>query len=148
MIQEDITTPRIKTDPAFETAARPYLAAARKALLRWAEAVSGGKLEELLALYADDAILVPTMADDIGGHDDERRAYFESFLANPGLKCRIDSLRKRISHKLGTVVVGGHYTFTFERAGKPHTVPARFLFTFEEVNGSWLITGHHSSQFV
>lgn len=145
---EDITTPRVETDPEFETAARPHLAAARNALFRWAEAVSCGKLEELLALYADDAILVPTMADDIGGHGDERRTYFESFLANPGLTCRIDSLRKRISHKLGTVVVGGHYTFRFERQGRPRIVPARFLFTFEEVHGAWLITGHHSSRFV
>lgn len=135
-------------DAEFEALANPHLKATRVALLRWAEAVSSGNVGDVLALYADDAILVPTMSDDIGGHDDERRAYFKGFLANPGLKCRIDSLRKRISHKLGTVVVGGHYTFTFQRDGAEEVVPARFLFTFEEVEGRWLITGHHSSQFV
>lgn len=146
MLAEDITTLRVREDAAFEAAARPYLAQARKALMRWAEVVSSGQLEDLLALYASDAILVPTMEDEVGGHADERRAYFESFLANPNLRCRIDSLRKRISHKLGTVVVGGHYTFTFERDGAIESLPARYLFTFEEIDGAWLITGHHSSR--
>lgn len=145
MVTEDVTTLRIRHDALFEAQARPCLAATRKALMHWAKVVSRGGLEDLLALYASDAILVPTMEDEVGGHADERRAYFESFLANPGLRCRIDSLRKRISHKLGTVVAGGHYTFMFERDGSPHTVPARYLFTFEEIDGAWLITGHHSS---
>ncbi len=147
-MKEDITTSRISRDPEFQKTAKPYLAEARQALLRWAEAVNSGNIDALLGLYADDAILVPTMQDDIGGHADERREYFEMFLANPNLTCEIDNLRKRISHKLGTVVVGGHYTFTFLREGETQTVPARFLFTFEEVDGNWLITGHHSSKFV
>lgn len=145
-MQEDVTTDFVQDDVSFEASARRYLAQARKALLRWAEVVSSGHLEDLLALYASDAILVPTMADEIGGHDDERRAYFESFLANPNLTCRIDSLRKRISHKLGTVVVGGHYTFTFGPDNERQVLPARYLFTFEEIDGAWLITGHHSSR--
>ena len=147
-MHEDITTTRVRMDPEFERLANPHLKAARAALIAWAKAVSSGNVEDVLALYADDAILVPTMSDDVGGHEDERREYFQRFLANPGLRCRIDSLRKRISHKLGTVVVGGHYTFTFLRDGTQAVVPARFLFTFEEVDGRWLITGHHSSQFV
>lgn len=146
MVTEDVTTPRVRQDALFEAQARPCLAAARKALMRWAEVVSQGRLDDLLALYASDAILVPTMADEVGGHADERRAYFESFLANPGLSCHIDSLRKRISHKLGTVVVGGHYTFAFDRDGVRQELPARYLFTFEEIDGDWLITGHHSSK--
>lgn len=145
-MQEDITTPLDQKDTSFEAAARPYLAQVRKALLHWADVVSSGHLEGLLTLYASDAILVPTMADEVGGHADERRAYFESFLANPNLRCRIDSLRKRISHKLGTVVVGGHYTFTFGYGDATQTLPARYLFTFEEIDGAWLITGHHSSR--
>lgn len=145
MVTEDVTTLRISEDALFEAEARPHLALARKALMRWAEVISSGRLEDLLALYAADAILVPTMEDEVGGHADERRAYFEGFLSNPGLRCRIDSLRKRISHKLGTVVVGGHYTFTFLRGGQERIVPARYLFTFEEIDGDWLITGHHSS---
>lgn len=53
-------------------------------------------------------------------------------LANPGLRCRIDSLRKRSCHKLGTVVVRGHYTFTFLRDGAQTVVPARFPFALRK----------------
>lgn len=53
-------------------------------------------------------------------------------LANPGLRCRIDSLRKRDSHKLGTALVRGHYTFTFLRDGAQTVVPARFPFALRK----------------
>jgi len=53
--------------------------------------------------------------------------------------------KKRVSRKLGTVVVGGLYTFVYRNGGEQHVVPARFLFTFERIDGQWLITGHHSS---
>jgi hypothetical protein len=126
--------------------AAPGLAAARATLFRWAEVISSGHLEDVLALYAPDAILVPTVSDEIRGQETERRHYFKTFLERKNLRCTIASLKKRISHKLGTVVIGGLYTFSFETTEGEETVPARFLFTFEEINGQWLITGHHSSR--
>ncbi|WP_217645914.1 hypothetical protein [Paracoccus homiensis] len=54
------------------------------------------------------------------------------WLANTGLRCRIDSLRKRSSHKLGTVVVRGHYTFTFLLDGAQTVVPARLPFALRK----------------
>lgn len=145
---EDTTTTRVRMDPEFEKQENPHLAAARGALIRWASAVSAADIDALLALYAEDAILVPTMQDEVRGQEEERRDYFQTFLANPGLTCRIDNMRKRISHKLGTVVIGGHYTFTFLKDGERRVVPARYLFTFEDIDGTWRITGHHSSAFV
>ncbi|MNF09062.1 hypothetical protein D3C80_2096320 [compost metagenome] len=53
--------------------------------------------------------------------------------------------KKRVSRKLGTVVVGGLYTFVYRDSGEQRVVPARFLFTFERIDEQWLITGHHSS---
>ncbi|QEH97773.1 nuclear transport factor 2 family protein [Gluconobacter thailandicus] len=138
MLEENVTS--------FETLAAPHLQAARSILFEWAKVVSTGEIEELLKLYAPDAILVPTVSDEVRGADDQRRAYFENFLAKPNLRCEIKSFKKRISHKLGTVVIGGLYDFTFGEDQKAELVPARFLFTFEEINGRWVITGHHSSQ--
>ncbi|MCS0504748.1 nuclear transport factor 2 family protein [Ancylobacter mangrovi] len=122
------------------------LSAARKALFHWAEVISSGDVASVLALYAPDAILVPTLSNEIGEREEERRRYFESFLSNQGLRCTISSQKKRVSRKLGTVVIGGLYTFDFIRNGRAESVPARFLFTFEEIDGRWLITGHHSSR--
>lgn len=121
------------------------LAGAKAALYRWAATVASRDIDQVLALYAVDAILVPTLSNQVRDCDDSRRNYFENFLANDGLVCDIQVFKKRVSRKLGTVVVGGLYTFVFREAGAQKVVPARFLFTFELIEGKWLITGHHSS---
>ncbi len=133
-------------NPQHDEILAPHLAAARAALFNWAEVISRGNIEELLSLYAADAILVPTLSNEIGDREEERRRYFENFLMNENLRCTINARMKRASRKLGTVVIGGLYTFEFSRDGQEHCVPARFLFTFEEIDGRWLITGHHSSR--
>ncbi|MBD8909545.1 DUF4440 domain-containing protein [Methylorubrum zatmanii] len=135
------------TVPAERTAAT-CLTEAGKVLLRWAETVGTRNVDAVLALYAPDAILVPTMSDDIRGREDDRRRYFESFLDNDGISCGITVQKKRVSRKLGTVVIGGLYSFQIRRDGTETVVPARFLFTFEEIDGRWLITGHHSSKAI
>lgn len=121
------------------------LAGAKAALYRWAATIATRDADKILELYAADAILVPTLSNQVRDCDDSRRNYFESFLANDGLVCDIQVFKKRVSRKLGTVVVGGLYTFAFRENGEQRTVPARFLFTFERINDQWLITGHHSS---
>ncbi|PPV06521.1 hypothetical protein XBLMG947_2698 [Xanthomonas bromi] len=133
--------------PAGDERTAAYcLTEAGKMLLRWAETVGRRDIDAVLALYAPDAILVPTLSDDIRGRDEDRRAYFATFLAADGLSCGITVQKKRVSARLGTVVIGGLYTFVFERDGVSEPVHARFLFTFEEIDGCWLITGHHSSR--
>jgi len=121
------------------------LAGAKAALQQWAATVTTGDVEKLLSLYAPDAILVPTLSNRVRDCEESRRHYFDSFLANDGLVCDIQVFKKRVSRKLGTVVVGGLYTFAYRQDGEQRVVPARFLFTFEQIDGQWLITGHHSS---
>lgn len=145
MIKSDIESCAPKRADDFQAHESSCLAEARKALYRWAEVVSSGSIDNVLALYAPDAILVPTLSNEIREREEERRNYFENFLSNPNLRCEITLQKKRVSRKLGTVVIGGLYTFRFERDGAEAVVPARFLFTFEEIDGRWLITGHHSS---
>ena len=122
------------------------LQAARRALYRWADVVSRGQIDDVLALYASDAILVPTLSNEIRERDEERRRYFEMFMADGIPQCTIDRENSRISRKHSTVVIGGLYSFRFERKAGEETVRARFLFTFEQIDGPWLITGHHSSR--
>lgn len=121
------------------------LVGAKAALFRWAATIATRDVEQILALYAPDAILVPTLSNQVRDCDDSRRNYFEKFLANEGLVCDIQVFKKRVSRKLGTVVVGGLYTFAYRANNEQRLVPARFLFTFERINDVWLITGHHSS---
>lgn len=138
--------PHPTSPPLTERDAEFCLNAATRTLERWAIAVSRGEKEALLALYAEDAILVPTVANDVRENRLARQAYFDDFLANEALTCELGEFSRRVSRKLGTVVIGGHYTFSYLLNGAVATIPARFLFTFEEIVGEWKITGHHSSQ--
>ncbi|MGA1834168.1 nuclear transport factor 2 family protein [Rhizobium wenxiniae] len=140
-----MNSPAIRCEEVLRTE-RTCLEAAREALFRWVQVITSQSIDDVLSLYAADAILVPTLSDEIREREEERRHYFENFLANGVQACDILVQKKRVSQKLGTVVIGGLYTFKFLRAGVESTVPARFLFTFEEIEGRWLITGHHSSR--
>ncbi|WP_158889928.1 MULTISPECIES: DUF4440 domain-containing protein [unclassified Pseudomonas] len=122
------------------------LAGAKAALHTWAATVATRDVEAILALYAPDAILVPTLSNEVRDCEDSRREYFRNFLANEGLVCNVEIFKKRVSSKLSTVVVGGLYIFHYRDGEQVIRVPARFLFTFEQIDGRWLITGHHSSR--
>ncbi|WP_282283918.1 SgcJ/EcaC family oxidoreductase [Pseudomonas sp. PS02302] len=122
------------------------LAGAKAALHTWAATVATRDVDAILALYAPDAILVPTLSNEVRDSEDSRREYFRNFLANEGLVCDVEIFKKRVSSKLSTVVVGGLYVFHYRDGEQVISVPARFLFTFEQIDGRWLITGHHSSR--
>ncbi|MEH3024382.1 MAG: DUF4440 domain-containing protein [Pseudomonas oryzihabitans] len=122
------------------------LAGAKAALHTWAATVATRDVEAILGLYAPDAILVPTLSNEVRDNEESRREYFRNFLANDGLVCDVQIFKKRVSSKLSTVVVGGLYVFHYRDGDQVISVPARFLFTFEQIDGRWLITGHHSSR--
>jgi len=136
--------PAYRASPSNEEIA--CLAGAKAALHTWAATVATRDVEAILALYAPDAILVPTLSNEVRDSQDSRREYFCNFLANEGLVCDVQIFKKRVSSKLSTVVVGGLYVFHYREGEEVISVPARFLFTFEQIDGSWLITGHHSSR--
>lgn len=121
---------------------------ARATMTKWTEAVASGRIDEILDLYAPDAILVPTLSNEIVVTEDGRRRYFEFFLSDGGPDCLIEFEKMRTDRIRCTVAIGGIYTFCFHRPAGDETVPARFLFTFEEIGSRWLITGHHSSRCV
>ncbi|WP_417454971.1 nuclear transport factor 2 family protein [Kiloniella sp.] len=121
---------------------------AHTVFLRWVEAVSTRDIDAVLALYAEDAFLIPTLQNKICSTTQDRRLYFEMLFGNPDLNCRVDEWDARSNHNQETVVLGGHYTFTFAVDKSRQTIPARFIFMFECINSTWLIIGHHSSQFI
>lgn len=110
--------------------------------------MASGQVEEILGLYAPGAFLVPTLSNEIIVTEDGRRRYFEFLLSDGGPTCTIEREEFRIDRNRGTVMICGIYTFCFPRPTGKETVPARFLYAFEELNARWLITGHHSSRYV
>ncbi len=111
---------------------------------RWNAAVESGDPEKVAALYAPDAVLLPTLSPQVRTTHDGIVDYFEHFLAgNPSGK-RILSIIKVLDNR--TAIDTGLYRFTFPNAdGTTRSVDARYTFVYEKQAGEWWIINHHSS---
>ncbi|MCI2421702.1 SgcJ/EcaC family oxidoreductase [Saccharopolyspora sp. K220] len=93
--------------------------------------------------YAPEAVLLPTMSNDVRTNRAEIVDYFEHFLANKPqgqiLESHVDVLGPN------TAIDSGTYRFALNTNGTPSTIDARYTFVYERVNGKWLIVSHHSS---
>lgn len=107
-----------------------------KALNQWIDAVHSQNPDTVVNCYAQTAVLLPTVSNQLRYTQKERHDYFVSFLAKKP-KCRVISLMiNSVSHDVD--VLSGTYAFSFE---DNQQVTARFSYVYQ--NG--LITQHHSS---
>jgi uncharacterized protein (TIGR02246 family) len=107
---------------------------------RWNDSLQTGDPQKVVANYAEDAILLPTVSNQPKLTQGEREEYFEKFLLDEP-SGTIDL--RRIYLGCNVAVDAGLYTFTFGRTGQ--VVPARYTFTYRWDGEQWLITSHHSS---
>jgi hypothetical protein len=111
----------------------------------WLERLSHKDLEGILALYSNDAALMPTLRNKIHKTPAERKEYFEFFLNFPELHGEILTQYPR---QYGDVAINtGVYKFIFSRAGQETEIFARFSFSYKKEKDKWLIIDHHSSAF-
>lgn len=107
---------------------------------RWNRSLQTGDPWQVVANYAGDSLLLPTLSRQPRRTAGEKADYFRHFLADG------PSGRVELRHvDLGCNVAddSGLYTFTFARTGA--RVAARFTFTYRWDGTRWLITSHHSS---
>ena len=106
---------------------------------RWNNSLKTLDSDKVVANYADDAVLLPTVSNKPRTNHEEIKDYFNAFLK----KEPSGVIDKRII-KIGCNVAQdvGVYTFTFKGGQK---VQARYTYVYEYENGSWLIAHHHSS---
>ncbi len=131
----------ITADTARPQHAQPSKAEIRRLFTTWNAALATGDPERVNALYADDAVLLPTLAPGVHDTDAERIGYFEHFLAD-GPSGSVDEGVVRVLDK-DVATHSGLYTFTFAATGD--VVHARFTFVYERDHGRWEIVEHHSS---
>lgn len=106
---------------------------------KWNQALQTGDPKQVTALYAKDAILLPTVSNKVRHNHAEIEDYFVHFCAK-GPIGKINEANTRI---LGEFAINsGVYTFTL---GDGSSVQARYTFVYQYINGSWLIIEHHSS---
>jgi len=115
----------------------------QQALNTWLKAVSSGTPDGVMTLYAENAVLLPTLSPVICDTPAKRLDYFKVFTANENLQGKIDEIHTRV---MGDVAVNsGHYTFTFNKNGQPVSAAARFTYVYKKTQLGWMIVEHHSS---
>ncbi|MFT4767901.1 MAG: hypothetical protein ACI8RN_001031 [Glaciecola sp.] len=107
---------------------------------RWNDALATGNPDAVTALYADDAILLPTVSNQVRHNHEEIRDYFVNFLARKP-EGTIEEANIRFLAD-GLAINSGVYTFTF---GDESQVTARFTYLYRKIDGEWKIVEHHSS---
>ena len=106
----------------------------------WNSALQTGNPKEVASLYEHDAILLPTISNQVRHDHQEIENYFVEFLKN-GPKGKLDESNVRLFGQLA--INSGVYTFAFKDGS---TVQARFSFVYRWNGKRWMIVGHHSSQ--
>ena len=105
----------------------------------WNTALQTGEPKNVTALYESNAILLPTISNQVRHNHEEIEDYFIHFLAK-GPKGVINESNIRT---FGNIAINsGIYTFTFS-AG--NSVQARFTYVYRWNGQRWLIVEHHSS---
>ena len=106
---------------------------------KWNDTLATGDATKVSQLYVSDAVLLPTISNQVRLTDQERIDYFKDFLKK-GPRGKIDS--RTIRTGCNKAIDAGVYTFTF----KDNTqVTARYTFTYVWDGQGWKISTHHSS---
>ncbi len=105
----------------------------------WNNALLSGNPKSVVALYDSDAILLPTVSNNVRHNHEEIEDYFVNFVAK-GPQGKINETNIRIFDDIA--INSGVYTFTFKDGV---VVQARFTFVYKYIDERWMIIEHHSS---
>jgi uncharacterized protein (TIGR02246 family) len=104
-----------------------------------------GHPENVLALYAPDAILLATFEPMPLISRQAMEPYFKNLTSLKDLNIKTSKFYTQIYHNIG--INSGIYVFSYtDAANKPVQSTARFTFVYHKSNGKWLIVNHHSSE--
>lgn len=107
----------------------------------WNEALATLDPEQVADRYAPDAVLLPTVSNQVRTDRAGIVDYFEHFLENKPQGTILSSQVKLLNPN--AAIDTGTYRFSLN--GGASTVDARYTFVYERVGGEWLIVNHHSS---
>lgn len=109
----------------------------------WNEALASGDARYVASLYADDAVLLPTVSNLPRSGSSEIEAYFKHFLQkNPSAKV----LQRIVRKGCNKLTDAGIYEFSVVAdRSKIKLVKARYTFVYAFHAGRWKILHHHSS---
>lgn len=112
----------------------------------WISRVNELAVEDLLDLYAENAVLLPTFSNDLLTDKTGLRSYFEKLSGQQEIEVSVDEesiVTQRFSDNLQAI--SGIYRWRFGTDDEAKAIEARFTFVFD-LSLSSPILHHHSSQ--
>lgn len=122
----------------------PSLSTIAQLFDRWNASLATGKPEEVVKLYADDAVLLPAQSDQPRVGRDEISTYFARFLERHP---QGSVIRRTISVDCATAVDAGAYVLrvTGRRKGTRMLIGGLYTLQYAYRDGDWLIVSHRVS---
>lgn len=109
---------------------------------QWNAALQTLSPDKVVELYAEDAVLLPTLSNDVRHNHAEIRTYFVDFLK----KHPRGTINESNIRDLGdTAVHSGVYTFELSADGETTQAQCRFTYVYAKTGETWQIIEHHSS---
>lgn len=136
-----VQTPKVQAPQAQEVIECKVITETEVAALfdRWNASLATGNPKKVVANYATDSILLPTVSNKPRFSPAEKEDYFHHFLEKKP-QGKIDE--RFIQIGCNTALDAGLYTFSFNDGSK---VSGRYSYTYRWNGAEWLITHHHSS---
>ena len=114
--------------------------------LYWAKLINDGRLEDVISLYHENIVLMPTFSPKTIRDEAGVRDYFVQLAARKGLNVKLhENTVNSVSMGNDKFAVNGIYSFEFELEGAMLSFPARFTFVID-LTDEHPIAHHHSSQ--
>jgi uncharacterized protein (TIGR02246 family) len=129
------SSPRIPISPSKKEIAKQFDI--------WNAALATGDPNKVADLYARDAVLLPTVSNNVRTDRAEIVDYFQHFLQSKPVGAIDEEVIKIVDRD--TAINTGVYHFNLTKDGKRQRVNARYTYVYEFMNGKWLILNHHSS---
>ena len=115
-------------------------------LVEWMDAVNSGDVERLLALYDEQAVLIPTFSNKLPNTAEKLREYFEKLGSHEGLSIALHEKTLQVQPiKEDVYTLSGIYNWRFDVEGEMLNFEARFSYIVD-LSKPRPIMHHHSSQ--
>lgn len=114
---------------------------------KWNDELVAGREDGIVALYAENSILLPTFSHIPRTDAVTQKAYFHELITNnkPVRAKIVDAAPRKIYTDCNTAIDVGFYDF-YLKGTTTDPKHARYTFTYKWNGKKWLITSHHSSQ--
>lgn len=117
----------------------------REILRNWIDGVNEMRLDEVAALYAQDAVLIPTFSPSIYNSETEIAGYFSRITDQREVSVTVrEETVVEQTNAQGSQVIGGIYDWRITKNGEENVFGARFSFVVALGEKSPILH-HHSS---